>query len=89
MKGMISVDHKGSQCYIIDAILVADGKKTMRIKFKDRIYFMPKCNAEFISPRRLAIKVEQFDILFDQQRFKKTVMTMAILRSAKRRSKQN
>lgn len=82
---LVSFDHKGSQCYIVDAVLVADGKKTMRVKFKDRIYFIPKKNAEFISPGRLAVKCEMFDILFDQARFKKTIMTMAIMRSAKRR----
>jgi hypothetical protein len=82
---MLSVDHKGSQCYIIDAILVADGKKTMRVKFKDRIYFLPKAHCDFISPGRLAVKCELYDILFNQDRFKKTVVGMAILRTAKRR----
>ena len=74
---MIAVDHKGNQCYIVDAELVANGKKTMRIKFQGKIYFWPHVHCEFVSTGRCAIKVEFYDMLFQQDKFKKTIMVKA------------
>jgi hypothetical protein len=80
MSKRVVVQHKNQDCYIIDAILVKDGQKTMRVSYEGKPYFFPKRTCEFISPGKCAIQIEQFDMLFDQDRFKKTVMVKAVFR---------
>jgi hypothetical protein len=55
------------------------------VMFKGKRQFWPVKNAEQISPGVWAVKCEFWDIMNDQDRFKKTIMTKAILRSARRR----
>ena len=85
IKTMIAVEHKGTLCYMVDATLVADGKRTVRVYFKEKICFWPKIHVDQISPGRWAVKCEFYDIMYSQDKFKKTVVAKAILRNAKRR----
>lgn len=69
--------HEGVECYVIDGTLISDGTKTMRVAIEGRKYFLPKAHAKIFSPGRFAIKCEMYDILFDQDKFKKTIMVKA------------
>ena len=77
MTNLIVSKHNGQDVYVIDALLIKDGAKTMRVSFKGKPYFFPKAHAEFIAPGRCAVKVEFFDIMFAQDKFKKTIMVKA------------
>lgn len=80
MAKMVSVTHKGNEVYMVDAQLIADGVKTMRVMFRGKQYFWPKTNAEMVAPGRFALKIEFYDILFNQDLFKKTTMVRATFR---------
>lgn len=77
MPNLIVTKHRGEDCYVIDAHLVKDGARTMRVSIEGKPYFLPKVHAEFVSTGRCAIKIELYDALFNQDKFKKTVMVKA------------
>lgn len=77
MAKMISVTHKGNEVYMLSATLIADGQKTMRVMYQGKMMFWPKANVEMVAPGRFAMKIEQYDILFNQDLFKKTTMVKA------------
>jgi len=80
MEKKLSVTHKGREVYMLSATLIADGKKTMRVMYQGRMYFWPKVNVEMTAPGTFAMTIEQYDILFNQDLFKKTTMVKATFR---------
>jgi hypothetical protein len=82
---MIAVDINGYLCYMVDAKMIKPGNPLNTVLFKGKIQRWPKSSAWETSPGRWAMKTEFWDIMQEQQKFKKTVMAMAILRTAKRR----
>ena len=81
----ISVTHNGNECYILSATLIADGVKTMRVMYNGREYFWPKNSCEMVSPGRFAMKIELFDILFDQGLFKRTAAVKQVFQRNKQK----
>jgi len=74
MRKPLLSQHKGDMVYVVDAELISDGARTMRVRFNDHTYFWPKKNAEMISPGRFALKQEFYDMMYSQDEFKKTIM---------------
>lgn len=69
---MISVNYKGNEVYYVDAVLIKEEPRMYTVKFKDKVQKWPKANAEMVGTGRFALKIEFYDILFDQSLFKRT-----------------
>jgi hypothetical protein len=86
---MIPVMHKGGLAYFINADLVEETKLVYKVRFKGKMQVWPKKNAEMITKNRFALRVEFYDLMYDQSRFKQIAMKKVILHTARKRMSKN
>ena len=82
---MISVTHKGNECYFVDATLIKEDPQIYTVMFKDKLQKWPKANVEMVGTGRFAVKIEFYDIMNDQNLFKRTAMVKATFRRNKQK----
>ena len=81
---MITIKYKGNDCYIVDAELVKDGRRTMRVKFNGKIYFWPKIHAEeakSYGKNKFAIRCSFYNVLYDQNKTRRVINEKIKLRN--------
>lgn len=74
----IVVTHKGKEVYMVDATLIAEGKRTNRVSFEGKYQSWPCIHAEQVYPGRWAVAIEFFDIMNNQALFIRTKATKQV-----------
>jgi hypothetical protein len=75
MAKMISILHKGNDCYVVDAILIKEEPKMYTVNFQGKLQKWPRVNVDMIEIGKFAVKIAFFDIMNNQTMF---IRTMAV-----------
>jgi hypothetical protein len=86
---MIAVHHKGGLAYFIDADLIEETPDVYKVRFKGKMAVWPKKNVDMITKNRFAVRVEFWDIMYNQDEFKRLTMKKIILHTARKRMSKN